>query len=87
MKSILERTCIGCNKKTNKKELVRIVKNKNGKIDIDNTYKMQGRGAYICKNIECLEIAIKKRKLERNFSCKIEESVYENIRGLISDRF
>ena len=62
MKSILERTCIGCNKKTNKKELVRIVKNKNGKIDIDNTYKMQGRGAYICKNIECLEIAIKKRK-------------------------
>jgi hypothetical protein len=86
MKVILQRTCIGCNKKNNKADLLRIVKNKNGDIAIDETGKMQGRGLYICKNIECLNSAIKKRKMERNFSCKIEESIYENIRGVISGK-
>lgn len=87
MKEILQRTCIGCNEKKNKKGLLRIVKRKDGNINVDETYKMQGRGAYICKNINCLETAIKKKKLEKNFLCKIEEIVYENIRGAISDKF
>ena len=52
MSDILQRTCIGCNTKKNKNDLIRIVKDKNGIIKIDNTGKMQGRGAYICNNIE-----------------------------------
>ena len=87
MSNILERTCIGCNIKKNKQELLRIVKNKNGNIDIDETYKMQGRGAYICKKIDCLDIAIKKKKLERSFSCKIDINVYEKIKNVICDKF
>ena len=86
MSDILQRTCIGCNTKKNKNDLIRIIKDKNGIIKIDNTGKMQGRGAYICNNIACLENAKKKRKLEKNFSCKIDENIYENLRGVISEK-
>ena len=86
MKNIPQRTCIGCNSKKNKNELIRIVKNKDGIIRIDRTGKAQGRGAYICDSIECLEKAIKSKKLERTFETKISEDVYENLRGVIVDR-
>ena len=86
MKSIPQRTCIGCNSKKDKNELIRIVKNKDGKISIDRTGKAQGRGAYICDSIECLEKAIKSKRLERTFETKISEDVYENLRGVIVDR-
>lgn len=86
MGDILQRTCIACNKKKEKGQLLRIVKNKNGEINIDKNGKMEGRGAYICKDINCLEIAIKKKKLEKSFSCKIESDIYESIRGVISDK-
>lgn len=86
MKSIPQRTCIGCNSKKDKNELIRIVKNKDGIISIDRTGKAQGRGAYICDSIECLEKAIKSKRLERTFETKISEDVYENLRGVIVDR-
>ena len=64
MKRQPQRTCMGCNAKKDKKEFIRIVKNKENEINIDKTGKMEGRGAYICDNIECLEKLIKtKRKL------------------------
>ena len=81
MKKVPERTCIGCNETKPKKELIRIVKNKEGQIFIDKTGKANGRGAYICNNIECLEKAIKTKKLERTFETKIESSIYEGLRG------
>ena len=86
MKSIPQRTCIGCNSKKDKNELIRIVKNKDGIISIDKSGKAQGRGAYICDSIECLEKAIKSKRLERTFEIKISEDVYENLRGVIVDR-
>lgn len=86
MKNIPQRTCIGCNSKKNKNELIRIVKNKDGIIRIDRTGKAQGRGAYICDSIECLEKAIKSKRLEKTFETKISEDVYENLRGVIVDR-
>ena len=60
-----QRTCMGCNQKKDKKDLVRIVKNKENQINIDKTGKLQGRGAYICNNIECLENVIKTKRLEK----------------------
>ena len=86
MKSIPQRTCIGCNSKKDKNELIRIVKNKDGIISIDRTGKAQGRGAYICDSIECLEKAIKSKRLEKTFETKISEDVYENLRGVIVDK-
>ena len=55
MKKIPLRTCMGCNEKRTKKELIRIVKQKDGNVEVDKTGKMEGRGAYICNNIECLD--------------------------------
>ena len=86
MKKIPERTCIGCNQKKEKRELIRIVKNKNNEISIDKTGKMKGRGAYICDNIDCLEKAIKAKRLERAFQMKLDEQIYNNLRGVIIDK-
>ena len=86
MKHIPQRTCIGCNTVKDKQELIRIVKNKENQINIDRTGKMNGRGAYICDNIECLEKAIKTKKLERTFEMKIDDEIYENLRGVISGK-
>ena len=59
MKKQPQRTCMGCSEKKDKKEFIRIVKNKNNEINIDKTGKLEGRGAYICDNIQCLEKVIK----------------------------
>ena len=59
MKKIVQRTCMGCNLKKDKKELIRLAFNKNKEIFVDETGKAEGRGAYICDDIKCLEKAIK----------------------------
>ena len=86
MKSIPQRTCIGCNAKKDKNEFIRIVKDNQKNISIDKTAKANGRGAYICDNIECLEKAIKNKKIEKSFKMQIDESVYESLRGVISGK-
>lgn len=85
MKKLPQRTCIGCNTQKDKKELIRIVKNKEGEIFIDKTGKLPGRGAYICDNIECLEKAIKSKRLEKSFEMKIENVIYEELRKRIKE--
>ena len=77
---------MGCNSKKDKKDLIRIVRNKEGIISIDRTGKAQGRGAYICDNIECLNKVIKSKRLEKVFDVKIPEEIYENLRGVMIDR-
>ena len=86
MKKLPERTCMGCNEKKPKREFIRIVRTKDGEIDIDRTGKMQGRGAYICDNIECLEKLIKSKRLEKVFETKISNEIYEKLRGVILDK-
>ena len=83
MKNIPARTCIGCNEKKDKSNLLRIVKSSDGNINIDNTGKLNGRGAYICKNIDCLEKAMKSKRLEKSFKMKIDLGIYNNLRGVI----
>lgn len=86
MKSLPQRTCIGCNSQKYKKDLIRIVKNKEGNIFIDRTGKANGRGAYICDDIQCIEKAIKSKRLEKIFDTKISDEIYENLRGVIVDK-
>ena len=78
-----QRTCMGCNEKKEKKDLIRIVKNKENVKNVDKTGKMQGRGAYICNDINCLEKAIKNKRLEKVLETKISQEIYENVRGVI----
>lgn len=86
MKKMPQRTCMGCNVKKDKNEFIRIVKNKDGQINIDKTGKMPGRGAYLCDNVECLEKAIKTKRIDRVFETKIEEDIYEKLRGVMIDK-
>ena len=81
-----QRTCMACNQKKDKKELLRIVKNKENIVSVDKTGKQEGRGAYICKNIECLEKVKKSKRLEKVLDAKISQEIYENIRGVIFDK-
>ena len=85
MKKIPQRTCIGCNIKKDKKDLIRIVKNKDNEIKVDRTGKLEGRGAYICDSIDCLEKAIKSKRLEKKFEIKIDSTVYEDLRKFIQN--
>ena len=73
MKKIPMRMCIGCMEMKEKKQLIRIVNNKDEGISLDPTGKKSGRGAYICKNAQ------KAKKLEKAFSCRIDESIYNQL--------
>lgn len=86
MKKMPQRTCMGCNTKKDKKDLIRIVKAKEGEISIDRTGRANGRGAYICDNIDCLEKAIKTKRIEKVFETKIEDEIYNKLRGVIIDK-
>lgn len=76
------RTCVITREKLPKKDLLRIVRTPEGEVLVDETGKMNGRGAYIKKDIQVLEQARKKKTLERHLECSIEESVYDDIRKI-----
>lgn len=84
MKKIPQRSCVVCRQKKDKNELIRIVKNKENEVSIDKTGKKEGRGAYICDSIECLEKAIKAKTLKKVLEVDIDEKIYENIRESIN---
>ena len=77
------RTCVVTKEKLEKKDLLRVVKNNEGEVFVDETGKANGRGAYIKKDIETLEKAIKSKALERHLETTISDEVYEEIRKII----
>ena len=85
MKKIPQRKCIGCRESFDKKSLIRIVKDPEGKISIDFTGKKNGRGAYICKNNKCLEVAFKKKQLDYAFGIKVEDNLYQELKSELAD--
>ena len=80
------RMCIICREHSDKKELLRIVKNKDDEIFVDKTGKANGRGAYICKSKECFQKLKKTRGLNRAFRCEIKDEVYDKIGEEIEGR-
>ncbi len=83
MKKIPERTCVITHEKYPKKELIRVVKNKEGKVFIDTTGKANGRGAYLKKDIEVIEKASKSKALNKILEIEIPDSIYEELKELI----
>lgn len=79
-KRIPLRMCLGCQQMKPKKELIRIVRDKEGNTSVDFTGKKAGRGAYICRSAECFEKAKKGRKLEKAFEARIDDAVYESLK-------
>jgi len=74
------RRCIGCYESKPKKELLRIVRNNEGKIVMDFSGRMNGRGAYLCDNAECFEKMAKGNKLSREFEVQVGTETYETLR-------
>ena len=75
---------MGCGEMKSKRELIRVVKNKEGEISLDLTGKKAGRGAYVCPQLSCLQKARKTRGFERALSCKIPEEVYDQMEQELS---
>ncbi|NLI56959.1 MAG: YlxR family protein [Clostridium sp.] len=79
-KKIPMRMCIGCQEMKPKKELLRVVKNKENEISIDFVGKKPGRGAYICKEVECFDKARRNNGFERAFETSIDSDIYEALK-------
>ena len=77
------RTCVVTGEKLDKRDLLRIVRDKDLNVSIDLTGKMNGRGAYIKRDVKVLEEAIKKKSLERKLECEISDEVYDEIRKIL----
>lgn len=77
------RTCVVTKEQFPKQELLRIVKDKEGNVSVDLTGKINGRGAYIKKDLKVLEKAKKTKVLENKLECTIEDNIYEEIKNII----
>ena len=77
MKKIPLRMCTGCGEMKPKKELVRVVRSKEGEISLDLTGRKAGRDAYVCRSLDCLKKARKTRRIERSLDCQIPDEVYD----------
>jgi predicted RNA-binding protein YlxR (DUF448 family) len=84
-KKIPLRMCLGCSVMKPKKELIRVVKSNEGEISIDLVGKKPGRGAYICRSAECLEKAVKAKRLEKAFETTIDVEIYNNLKNQLEE--
>ena len=71
--------CVACRSRSQKGGLLRIVKSKDGAVSFDKTGKANGRGAYVCNEIECVKLCVRKKLLNRAFKCAIGDDVYESL--------
>lgn len=78
-KKVPLRTCVGCGEQKTKKELIRVVKDNENHVSIDFKGRANGRGAYICPNLECLKKAQKKDSLSRSLMYKIDQEIYKRL--------
>lgn len=77
-KKIPLRQCVGCGEMKNKKELIRVLKTEEGFV-LDFTGKKNGRGAYICRNAECLKAAKRSKGLDRSFKMAVSDDIYDSL--------
>ena len=79
IKRIPQRKCIGCGVSKNKSDLIRVVRSPDNEISIDLKGKKSGRGAYICKDEDCLKKAVKAKRFDRNLEVKITDDILESL--------
>ena len=78
-KKIPQRQCMGCRERKAKKEMIRVVRGTDGVVSLDFGGKLNGRGAYVCPDLECLKKAQKSKALERSLEVEIPEEVYAHL--------
>ena len=84
-KKIPQRQCMGCRERKAKRELIRVVRTPEGEVNLDFGGKMNGRGAYICPQSECLKKAIRSKALDRSLEVTIPEDVYARLQKEMED--
>ncbi|MCL6634929.1 MAG: YlxR family protein [Peptococcaceae bacterium] len=80
VKKVPQRMCVGCQEMKPKKELIRVVRTPDERIEIDPTGKRSGRGAYICRNVECLNKAWKGKRLDRALQRTVTQEVWDALK-------
>ena len=78
-KKVPMRQCTGCREMRSKRDMIRVIKTAENELCIDATGRKNGRGAYICPNMDCLKQAMKNRGLERSLKTAIPEMVYQQL--------
>ena len=84
-RKIPERQCLGCNSHKPKKELLRVVRTPEGEILLDFTGKKSGRGAYICRDVECLKKARRSGRIGRSLDVTVPEEVFDRMESELCD--
>ena len=79
VKKLPERRCAGCGEHFPKRDLVRVLRKPDGQIVLDLTGKISGRGAYVCKSVECLKRARRARRIESSLECSVPDEIYEKM--------
>ncbi len=84
MKTSLRR-CVACYEMKEKAKLIRVAKTAQGVVSIDESFKAEGRGAYVCRSKVCMEKTIKKRGFDRSYKSSVPKEVYEMLTTLMAD--
>ena len=84
VKKVPQRICVGCGRTRGKKELIRIVRSPDYEIKIDTTGKLSGRGAYLCRRMECLSAALAGKQLERALRMELPQEIIAALKKTIS---
>ena len=84
-KKIPQRQCMGCRERKNKSDMIRVVRKTDGTVGLDFGGKVNGRGAYICPDSQCLKKAQKARSLERSLEVPIPDEVYDRLAKEMED--
>ena len=82
-KKIPMRTCVITKEKLPKKELIRVVRNKEGEVSVDETGKQNGKGVYLKRDLEVVNKARSNKSLNRYLECEVNDSIYKELLELI----
>lgn len=79
-KNVPLRMCLACRSQKPKKEMIRVVKTADGYV-LDETGKLNGRGAYVCNNPDCINKCVKSKSFNRSFKGKVPDDLYSKLKG------
>ena len=84
-KKIPSRQCVGCRESRTKRDLIRVIRTPEGQVALDETGRMNGRGAYLCRRVECLQKARRSKGLERSLKVTIPDEIYDRLEEELKD--
>lgn len=85
MKKIVMRKCVATGESLPKKELIRIVRTPEGTVEIDETGRKNGRGAYLKRSVEAVETALKKKSLNRSLECVVPIEIFDKLKEMLKE--